>query len=266
MSHISPFYPSEIACLAGGLEPVGAPHSGADTHCAMCGRPIIHGTPAVPRKVSKTFTNFEWMEETDHICGWCERVIEQTTLRAFQRVVITPKGCYSIGTDANRSWLWLTPPQPPFVVIINSSTTGAFHYLWQTPVTLDKRLIMANFDGVTAPVRTAAIARAVAAAQVLRDTAQAAGYKKIPFSPFVRLARDAYKATPGGHGRLSETALELAAKYPECERAVQDLHELKPGELVALASILKAKPVEPEAPPLRCGQELFSKTATEQEA
>ena len=254
----SAFYPSEIACQAAQLKPSGSPYDGSPTHCAMCGRPIQTGTPALPIQLSRTFTNFEWLQPSTHVCGWCEQVSHQHVLRAFQRAVVTPQGCYAIGTDANRSWLWLSPPKPPFVVIINSSTTGAFHYLWKTPVTIDTRLMSVNFDGAVAQVRQSAIAQACGHAKIIRERGEALGYKKIPFSPFVRLARDGFKNTPGGHGHFTALARELARQDRACASALDALSQLRSGELVALASILKAKPVDPEQPLLRSGQDLFA--------
>lgn len=252
-------YPSELACQAAGLAPKGTPHAGAPTCCAMCGRPIITGTPSLPLELSRTFTNHAWLQPSSHLCGWCEVVSEQNVLRAFQRAVVTPKGCFSIGTDAARSWLWLTPPEPPYVVVINSSTTGAFHYLWMTPVTLDSRLLKVNFDGAVASVHPTAIRQAIHFAGVLQQRALDDGHKKIPRSPFIRLARDAYKELPAGHGQVAPLFISLAKRHADCREAVEYLLQLSSGDLVALASILKAKPVEPEMPALVSGKALFSK-------
>jgi len=254
------FYASELACLAAQLQPIGAAHVGADTVCAMCGRPITSGMPSARLDFGKSFQNHHWLTHSDHQCGWCAQVQQQNVLRAFQRCVVTPHGVYNIGTDAARGWLWTNPPEPPFVIVINSNTTAAFHYIWRTPVTLDRRLLMVNFDGTVVAVRPEAIGKALECAEILRAAATAAGHAKTSFTPFQVLLRDAFNSQEAGHGQFSRVTQELAMSDPACRVARDYLASLWRGELVALASLLKKKPVPPLMPPLLAGAALFTKT------
>lgn len=252
-------YASEMACLAAQLPPLGDAHAGADTVCAMCGRPITAGTPSARLDFGKSFQNYHWLTHSDHQCGWCAQVQQQKVLRAFQRSVVTPHGVYNIGTDAARGWLWTNPPEPPFVVVINSNTTAAFHYIWRTPVTLDRRLIMVNFDGAVVPVRPAAIRKALECAESIRAAALAEGHAQASFTPFQVLLRDAFTGQDAGHGQFSRLTQELAMRNQACRESRDYLASLGRGELVALASLLKKKPVPPLAPELLSGPTIFAK-------
>jgi len=244
-------YPSELAAQALGIKPLGTPHTGAACHCAMCGRPIAGGDLSMRKKLPKTFLDFPHLRPSDWLCGFCVATTKQNTMRALQRCVITPKGVYPIGTDDARAWFWLSPPKPPFVVVINHSTTAAFHYFWRTPVTLDERLVAMNIDGVTYQVRRPLVLKALEhAAYLVEQIAKLAKKKGAMKSPFVVLSRDPSKSPRSSNGRLSPQALALAKTAPRCQEAVDFLSALSPGELIALSPMLKKKPATPIQPQL----------------
>ena len=253
-------YASELACSAAKLSPLGKPHTGDDTFCAMCGRPIVSGTPSLPRNFPRSFSDHETLRPSDHVCGWCAVIAPQKILRGFQRAVITRDGVYNLNKDEARAWFWLTPPEPPFVVVIHGgSTMAAFHYVWRTPVTLDKRLVAVNFDGVIAHVKRASITGAVARLEVLRAHAVQEGQKKAPNTPFKVLDRGNFGNFASSHGNLSDLTLSLADKYPACREAADFFTSLSNADLTALSAILKATPVAPVMPPSLSGSQIFEK-------
>lgn len=244
-------YPSEIAAQALGIKPVGAAHTEAECHCAMCARPITGGDLSVRKDLPKTFLDFPHLRPSDWLCGFCAATTEQKTMRALQRCVITPKGVYPIGTDDARAWFWLTPPKPPFAVVINHSTTAAFHFFWRTAVTLDERLVAMNVDGVTYQVRRPRVLKALDhAAYLVEQDAKLAKKKGAMKSPFMVLSRDPSKSPRSANGRVSPQALALAKTDPRCQEALDFLSTLTPGELIALSPMLKQNPATPSQPQL----------------
>lgn len=256
-------YSTEIACKAADLAPTGVPHTGDGGHCAMCGRPLVAGILTTANETQKSFTDHSKLIPSSFICGWCNSARKQDALRAFQRCVITSEGTYSLGTDKARTWFWLTPPTPPYVVVINSNTTGAFHYLWQTPVTLDNRLIHANVDGANVQIRRSAVLKAMEWSSMLKGRLIDAGHKKGFNSPFKLLNRSCFRTSSSGHGQIKDSVLQLALKDEACRAAVEFLRSLRSAELWALSAMLKENPEPPLAPDLIRGSALFkAKSAT----
>lgn len=250
-------YASEIACQAASLAPTGHSHTGSDACCAMCGRAITQGMLATPNESPQSFSDHHRLLVSNLICGWCNSIRKQDALRAFQRCVITPGGTYSMGKDESRAWFWLTPPEPPYALVINSNTTGAFHYVWQTPVTLDNRLVLGTVDGVNVQIRRTAMLKALEHAEMLKHRLIEEGHKKGFNSPFQVLLRSCFKASSPSHGQIKNSVLDLAQKDAGCRSAVEFLKTLNSGELWALSALLKEKPVPPLAPALVQGAALF---------
>ncbi len=244
-------YTSELAAQALGLKPKGQPHTRFACHCAMCARLIAVGDLSEKKELPKTFLDFPQLRPSDWICGFCAATTDQTVMRALQRCVITTDGVYPINTDDARAWLWLTPPKPPFAVVINHSTMAAFHYFWRTPVTLDDRLITMNVDGVIYEVRRPMLLKALEHGAYLIEQDKMIDKKKgVLKSPFVVLSRDPSKSARSANGRIAPAALALAKSDPKCQEAVEFLSGLAPGELIALSPMLKQSPATPTQPNL----------------
>ncbi|SFF33128.1 type IV CRISPR-associated protein Csf1 [Paracidovorax wautersii] len=235
---------SDLACQALNVRPQGEPHRHGSTTCSFCGKAIHDGDPSAPFEPAKTFTDTLKTFPSGVICGACATVTSsQVMLRNFQRVVITNNGLYPIGTDANRAWLWMTPPEPPFVVVINHSTMGAYHYVWRTPVSMSKQLICANVDDTLMWIDQPALIEAVNVCRELEMLMKQIGMKKAQVwkSP-------SREGLGGGHGLLSAAVHDLAARSPQVQPKIDFLATLDAGVLVALASIIKSKPVDPVKP------------------
>lgn len=245
-------YTSEIAAQALRLEPQGTPHVGAATCCAMCARPILPGDLSVKFKPSHTFTDWLNLTPSDHLCGWCEVTTIQANMRPLQRGVITPDGVYPIGKDDNRAWFLLTPPQPPYAVVVsNRSATSTFHLHWRTPVTLSNELVLVRVDDQVLRIRRKLLLGALAACQEVATLMHAhraatkknagTGAARHPFSSLDRSLSDSR------HGRLRDDALAAAAGRTDL---LEPLHRLGQGELWALATLAKANPPTPTKPEL----------------
>jgi CRISPR type IV-associated protein Csf1 len=170
-------------------------------------------------------------------------------MRALQRCVITTDGVYPLNTDDARAWFWLTPPKPPFSVVINHSTMAAFHYFWRTPVTLDVRRVSMNVDNVIYEVRRRALLKALECGAYLIEQDQKIDKKKdLLKSPFIVLSRDPSKSARSSNGCISKAALALAKTDPQCAEAVNFLTTLTPGELIALSPMLKQNPATATQP------------------
>jgi CRISPR type IV-associated protein Csf1 len=242
-------YTSELAAQALRLQPKGQPHAQSPCYCAMCARPIRTGDFSQKKDLGKTFLDFPFLRPSDWICGFCAATTEQSVMRALQRCVITAEGVYPINTDDARAWLWLTPPKPPFAVVINHSTMAAFHYFWRTPVTLDEKLVSMNVDGVIYEVRRSKLTKALEhGAYLIEQDSKLEKKKGALKSPFVVLSRDPSKSARSANGHISPAALALAKTNEHCKEAVDYLANLTPGELIALSPMLKQNPATATQP------------------
>lgn len=223
---------------------MGEPHRHGSTTCTFCGKAIHEGDLAAPFEPGRSFTDTLKTFPSGVICGACATVTSsQPMLRNFQRVVITKEGLYPIGFDAHRAWLWLTPPEPPFAVVINHSTMGAYHYIWRTPVSMSKQLICANVDDTLVWIDRTVLIEAVNSCRELETLMKQMGVKKAQIwkSPNREGLGD-------GHGQLTASVYELAERAPQIRQKVDFLATLDAGVLIALASVIKSKPVDPVKP------------------
>jgi len=244
-------YTSELAAQGMNLAPKGTPHTGEATCCAMCSRPILPGDISAPLDPSQSFTDWMSLTPSEHLCGWCEVTSQQVNLRALQRSVITKDGIYPIGEDAHRAWFLLTPPEPPYAVVVSNSQI-TYHLHWTVPVTLSNDLVVARVDDRIVTIRRAVLMQALedcqeAASLLHAYTAATKKSRKPPRNtahhPFVFLDRS---LTNPSHGALRPGLEEALAHRPDL---LSRLSQLSVGELWALATLLKEKmptPVKPE--------------------
>lgn len=195
--------------------------------------------------------DFGHLAQSDYLCGFCEATSKQSVMRELQRSVITPQGIYNLNTDDARAWFWLTPPEPPYAVVINHNTMGAFHYYWRTPVTLDNALVHMNVDGTVYQVRRHKVLKALECAKTLLEAAKALQTKRKELkSPFVVLGRDAGSKPRSNHGRLAPEIQAMGRSSPQYRAEIDFLDNLGTGELIALSPMLKQTPATPQQPEL----------------
>lgn len=175
-------------------------------------------------------------------------------MRELQRAVITTLGIYSISTDDARAWFLLTPPEPPFVAVLQTrSPTSTFHLHWRTPVTIDKALLHIRVDDRLLQIRTETLYKAVEDCQIVADAMQAlrpaAKKRDVLHHPFLFLDR---ALTDSSHGNLHHDAnalLEDPSTSKNIINALGRLQQLTTGELWGLATLAKAKLPLPTKPP-----------------
>lgn len=242
-------YASELAASAMQLKPAGQPHKAGACVCAMCQRPIKDGDISSPKELPRSFMDLGHLARSDWLCGFCAATTRQDVMRSLQRSVICHDGIYNLNKDESRAWFWLTPPKPPYVVVINHNTTGAFHYFWRTPVTMDNNLVQMNVDGAIYHVRRPLFLQALEASRRVLDAYNVhAGRKKELKSPFTVLLRQPTGKAGSGHGRLNRELAAFIGQQPILQADARLLDTLGPGELIALSPILKSKPLPPIQP------------------
>lgn len=247
-------YTSELAASALGLQPGGSPHKDQACVCAMCQRHIQEGDLSQKKELTRTFMDFGHLAQSDYLCGFCTVTANQTVMRELQRSVICRDGIYNLNTDDARAWFWSTPPKPPFSVVINHNTMGAFHYYWRTPVTLDDRIVSINVDGTLYQVHRVRVLNAIAAAsKLLKAYNNLVGKKKTLKSPFIMLARDPGSKPRAANGHIHADISAFAVAHPEFQADIVGLNELGTGELIALSPFLKQNPATPVKPELITG-------------
>lgn len=228
----SPLTASHLAADALGVAPIGIPwpHE-TPARCALEGCLIRQGDPHsgwVPG------TNF--MDQHAQACnsrvvsGAAAALLPMPVMLKAQRAVFCREGAFSLAKDSHRAWFFLTPPEPPFVAVISTSTLQ--HLVWRTPLCWSQDLIVFRFGPSVLTVRRP---RLLAALDVLREHS---GEDR----PFVLLDREEKKPQ---HGRF------MASASPALRRQLADLTR---GELLALAILAKKTPALPErSDPIRIG-------------
>jgi hypothetical protein len=132
---------SRIACTALGLEPVGVPWTGEDTHCALDGSPIRMGDRVMPLAFGNGFTDDASVIRTSAlISGYTAALLSKATMLKTQKVVVSERdGAFPIASLPARAWFLRYPPATPFVAVLSDSMLQ--HLIWRTRVTLDPDLI-----------------------------------------------------------------------------------------------------------------------------
>lgn len=263
-------YPSDIALAGGGLSAVGSPWN-EDAVCACCGKPIAAGDLAVPSPFGPTFTDdLSLAARSGLVCGACAVLLRADALKLFQKAVVTRDGVFPLAKDVHRAWLFLTPPEPPFVAVV--STTRQQHLIWRTPVTVSKDLLIVRLGQRVMRIRRPVLLEAMdwceqaglafhaameaqSAAQAASDppAVPAAGKRPRkptkakaselpPPHPFVELDREASSLRHG----VIRSDMEAV---PEVRPYLARLRALNPGELWALANLVKRNRPTPEQPP-----------------
>ena len=225
--------PSWIVAEALDLNPWAGPSDTIDRTCCLCGTSIPAGDPAIAYKVPSTFMDeFDMAvrEPESVVCGACNLITPANPMRKLQGHVINEDGAFPILKDIHRMWFLETPPEPPFVAALSTSTS--MHLFWRTPVTYDRDLIHFRMGQEVWQIDRP---RARAAGRIIQSWRSEEGK-----SPFQRLDRNA--AAPK-HGFLREEVTGRERRF---------LESLNPGELWAASHYDRKKPIEPEQPdPLR---------------
>ncbi|WP_455233416.1 type IV CRISPR-associated protein Csf1 [Geopseudomonas aromaticivorans] len=205
----------------------------AATHCSHCACPINPGDLFSPVALGAFFSDSRDLAAPNGIVCWrCVHLRKKTLLNGLSFTVITRDAVYPIAQNIHKAWLFLTPPEGPFVALHSSSTMQ--HLAWRTPVTLDNRRISIRFGPNLFVVRPDRMRKAMGIA--LQVTERAGGKWLSP----LLLDR---KAAAGYHGLINPKAEALL------EAGERDfLVNLAAGERWALSATMNAKQPLPERP------------------
>ena len=237
-------WPSDLALMAFRAEPLGEriwdePVPG---QCSHCGKPIARGERYDTVSCGAFFSDTRDLAAYSGVaCGGCLFVRQKAVMTACSFVVITPQGLYPIAKDVHKAWLFLEPPEPPFLAVHSSATMQ--HLVWRTPVSLSREQFHLRRGPALMSLRPRCIRESIQIAGEIAERRRCAGAKSTVtdwlFASFDRAIRE------DGHGRLSPQVL-AAATSAERRR----LFGLSPGEIWALGHLLTSTRPLPGEPPL----------------
>jgi CRISPR type IV-associated protein Csf1 len=232
---------SDIALQALRRQPVGEPWAGPNAMtCSHCGKPIQSGEPHVAVRVGELFSDTrDLASDSGIVCGGCAVLRAKKSMNGLSFMVLTPEGLFPIAQSIHKAWLFLTPPEPPFVAVHSSATMQ--HLVWRTPVTLSKERIYLRRGSDLFTLRPATLRATIELAHSIQQRRLAAGEKNAFSSPFLRL--DVSKILHIDHGRLNPKVVTVMTA-PER----QHFYQFTPGELWALGFLLAKKTPTPTRP------------------
>lgn len=248
----------QMVCQALGLPSYREEKSQEETRCSFCGGRIAKGDPCKTRALSAlsdSFTNDSSLAcRTNLACQWCPPLAKKEVLLKTPNSLVTPDGLYGLAKDENRTWFFLTPPSPPWAAFFVTSKMS--HVTWRTPLTLDNSLMVMRLDDQILHIRRVRLMQAIddckrAGALLAQENGNAASTKKktkpefVRNHPFIVLDREAYASQ---HGQFLPKFIQLADRNEEAAGIASRLELLTKGELFALATLVKGKPVQPVAP------------------
>lgn len=245
-------WPSDLAMQALGIRPseflrTEAPiWTDSPTPCGRCGRPIQPSEPYKPAKAKEGFSDTRDLAAPGSpLCGGCTILGLKPAMNRLSFSVLTREGVYPIAKDIHKAWLFLSPPEPPFVAVISASTMA--HLVWRTPVSLSKERFYLRYGNDLFTIRPEKISSAIACAQALRfrreeqqPTSVKAKRGTVRLSPYLALDRNLVNHN---HGQLSSATIE---HMKPAEKAL--FLSLTSGEVWALSFLLTTKPPIPEQP------------------
>lgn len=227
-------YPGDVVAKALKLtpDPDLPVWQGSPSTCSHCGRPITEGLHYSKVSLGQFFSDTRDLASASGLACWqCVHLRKKTLLNGLSYTVVTEREVYPIAQNIHKAWLFLTPPDGPFLALHSSSTMQ--HLAWRTPVTLDNRLISIRFGGNLFTVRTPVIRKALEIAHRIND----------PAKPWVNPLMLDRKATAGFHGLIHPKAAPLLA-----EDEIEFLMNITAGERWALSAVMNSKRPEPVIP------------------
>lgn len=209
---------------------------------------------AIPWKPAKTaFTDWTRLARSDGdivsdwvTCGDCAPLLEKKVMIKTQKCVISRNGAWSLSTDNQRSWLFTSPPTPPFVVAISDSMRQ--HVLWPARVTQHQDSLWVQFGRRSLHIDRALLMEAKDWCREAAEIGREHNLKVSPHHPFMALDRNIQNPWHGVMRRDFESIAEGHQRLKSLLGSI--VGELGDGELWGLAHIAKMKPVTPEATPI----------------
>lgn len=136
--------PSHLWTSAGKLSVKGDTWKQEDTHCIMCGAPVLKGDPAqhYSTKIDDAF-NFKLDCKTpgEAICGHCLAVWDKQWMQANAKsYAVQGQGIFNLRNKDDVAAFILNPPTAPYVAIFNIRQQAQM--IWRTPVAHPNRHIL----------------------------------------------------------------------------------------------------------------------------
>lgn len=227
---------SDMAARALKLTPVKGllRWEGEPTSCGLCTHPIVKDEPYSPFNPGSFFANTRHLGSFSQVSCWrCVYLCRKPFMDGLRCCVITEDAIYDISKDSAKAWLFLTPPKPPFAVVVLASD-NATHQVWRAPVTFDnRRIAICNGDRLF-QIRPAKLQAVVKLTNRINEGADKFIYPLITDRDYEM--RDL--------GRINSKAVDLLK--PE---EISLIRSLSPGERWALAFIIHPKMPQPVVPP-----------------
>lgn len=205
-----------------------------DQVCSHCGTTISQGTHYLPVSVGVFFGDTRDLAAPSKIvCAPCAWLRTKSALHAMMNAVVVKDTIYKLRTRDHWAWLFLTPPEPPFVVM--SSKAKLAHLAWRAVPTLDERLIYVRRDNFLFTIRPSQVRKMID----LEIAVQMRSNKKATLFRFM----DRLLTEPN----LSEFSHDAQTHLSEEER--NEVALMTPGEYWACTMLLgnfKGKPTTPD--------------------
>lgn len=240
--------PSVLVCQGAGLQSEGAHVCDArhvNERCAVCGRPFEQGDVIDELVLPPTFTNHSSLANPSGAwrCGACTAVMMR---REFQTsastVLITREGLFPISRKEHRTWLFLTPPDPPFAIAIQNAKNQ--HTVWRAPITLSRDQMLLRVGEQVLRVRRPHLLAAANEARMLNALRVTVGRpsKETVQTPFV----NDWKMQSSKGGMLKAWVWKILHEERIARDAISHLLTLNGAEAWALTAVLHDAPVAPD--------------------
>ena len=237
-----------MACRALKLDIEAPAVALMDTRCATCGDAISRHQNCVEREKEYSFNDHHFMADplSIYLCGPCARVMKADYMSKYSDVVITRTAVYPFSKNVDRSWFFLNPPKPPFVMHVHDSKNQ--HLTWRSPVNLSQELYRVrlgqNVLNIRRPILKEAIARH---ADLTQRLSEIRGYEvnriHDKFDSTGRSLKSSTATTIRGHVRA------LASSHPDVAKKLRFFDEIMTaGETWALLHILNTDSMAMPAP------------------
>jgi CRISPR type IV-associated protein Csf1 len=219
--------------------------------CNRCGRTIEKGEPCAVDLAGKSFTDhYDLVEQAgNETCQWCYAVKGKDIMTALGGTVVTSDGVFPFRSDANRAHFLLNPPEPPYLILINSEKISE-NLAWKAPVNHSKRIMLAQLGSQVLEIRTDVLKEAFSKCKRLRKMFEDADpdgkVKALGASPFTSLDRKSLKEM--SHAQIQPRFLRFAKDNEEARSIIKYLTDLTLGEYWALSCLVKTKETEPIKP------------------
>lgn len=248
--------PSSLAVAALGLQCQVALIAGENSRirCAMCGVTVTTGAPYDDLVLTDSFTNKLDMAIAGgkHVCGDCHAVMRSPDFQmSWATALVCRNGIYPVMRKENRAWAFLTPPEPPFYISIQ--TAKSQHVAWRAPVTMDANMIMVRVGEQIFRLRRPLLmqAREIGLriddfrAKVLASDGKQKKEAKINEAAESPIVSD-WKMQSTGGGIQKSWYRTLVSEGVVTANEHRVISTLNPGETWALQAVLHRSPIKPD--------------------